>query len=121
VATYPGECVAVDQLESRTPSFVAQLKAPRLTKHRYHFATVFVDHYSDFTSIHFHMQLTSEETIKAKHGIEILAAINRYHAENGHFQDLAFKQECEQKGQRITYCGVNAHFQNGSETYRMLL
>jgi hypothetical protein len=55
VATYPGECIAVDQLESRIPGFVAQLKAPRLTKHRYHYATVFVDHYSDFTYIHFHM------------------------------------------------------------------
>jgi hypothetical protein len=118
VAAYPGECIAVDQLESRIPGFVAQLKAPRLTKHRYHYSTVFVDHYSDFTYIHFHMQLTSEETMKAKHAFELLAAnhgvqIHQYHADNGHFQDLAFKQECEQKGQRITYCGVNAHFQNG--------
>jgi hypothetical protein len=56
--------------------------------------------------------------MKAKHAFELLAAshgvqIHQYHADNGHFQDLALKQECEQKGQRITYCGVNAHFQNG--------
>ena len=43
--TRPGDCVSIDQLESPTPGFVAQLKGA-LTKKRYRAATVFVDHAS---------------------------------------------------------------------------
>jgi hypothetical protein len=48
------------------------------------------------------MQLTSEETMKAKHAFELLPAsygvqVSQYHADHGHFQDLAFKPECGQK------------------------
>jgi hypothetical protein len=43
--TNPGDCVAVDQLESNTQGFLAQLKGT-LTKKRYGAATVFVDHAS---------------------------------------------------------------------------
>ena len=45
VATEPGQIVSVDQLESPTPGFIAQLK-DTLTKQRYKYATVFVDQYS---------------------------------------------------------------------------
>jgi hypothetical protein len=36
-----------------------------------------------------------------------------YHADNGRFQDLRFKEDCDHKGQQLSFCGVNAHFQNG--------
>jgi hypothetical protein len=70
VVTAPGECIAVDQLESTTPGFIGQLKGNILTKERYRYATVFVDQYSDYTYVHFHVRLTSEETVKAKHAFE---------------------------------------------------
>ncbi len=63
-------------------------------------------------------RLTSEETIEAKqafehfakqHGVRIL----HYHCDNGQFADNAFKNSCSAKGQGLTFCGVNAHFQNG--------
>jgi hypothetical protein len=44
-ATYPGQCVSVDQMESTQAGFIAQLKG-RLTTKRYKAATVFVDHFS---------------------------------------------------------------------------
>ena len=44
-ATHPGQIVSVDQLESTTPGFIAQLKGT-LTQQRYKFATVFVDQFS---------------------------------------------------------------------------
>ena len=118
VVTKPGECVAVDQLESTTPGFVGQLKGSILTTMRYRYATIFVDMYSDYTFVYMHTKLTAEETVKAKeafekhaqsHGVNIL----QYHADNGRFQDVAFKQSCEDKRQVLTFCGVNAHFQNG--------
>jgi hypothetical protein len=115
---YPGECVAVDQLESSTPGFIGQLKGSILTKQRYRYATVFVDLFSDYTFLVFHTRLTSDETIRAKQLFEAHAAtfgvkILNYHADNGRFQDLGFKEDCDYKGQGLSFCGVNAHFQNG--------
>ena len=115
--TRPGECIAVDQLESTVPGFIGQLKG-NLTKQRYRYATVFVDMLSDYTYITFHTKLTSEETLRAKHAFEAHAEtlgvqVRNYHADNGRFQDLLFKEDCHQKGQMLSFCGVNAHFQNG--------
>ena len=36
-----------------------------------------------------------------------------YHCDNGRFADNAFKQSVAASNQTITYCGINAHFQNG--------
>eukprot|EP00804_Cyclotella_cryptica_P005599 CCRYP_003078-RA/>CCRYP_003078-RA protein AED:0.11 eAED:0.06 QI:0/-1/0/1/-1/0/1/0/102 len=44
---------------------------------------------------------------------QIGVRIKQYHADNGRFADKAFKQHCSHQKQAITYCGVNAHFQNG--------
>ncbi len=97
--------------------FIAQLKGT-LTKKRYTVATVFVDHYSRLKYIHLMTKLTSKETMDAKqafehfaeqHGVRIL----HYHCNNGHFADSAFKNSFSAKGQQLTFCGVNAHFQNG--------
>ena len=63
-------------------------------------------------------EITSEETIYAKKRFERYAAglnvrVEHRHCKNGRFADNAFIQHCEEMGQGITYCGVNAHFQNG--------
>jgi hypothetical protein len=60
----------------------------------------------------------SKETMKAKIAFETQARsfgvqIQQYHADNGRFQDAAFKDSCKEKGQELSFCGVNAHFQNG--------
>jgi hypothetical protein len=97
--------------------FITQLKGT-LTKKCYTAASVFVNHYSRLINIHLMTKLTSEETMEAKqafehfakqHGIRIL----HYHCDNGRFADNVFKNSCSAKGQQLTFCGVNAHFQNG--------
>jgi hypothetical protein len=110
--------VAVDQMESSTAGFIGQLKGAILTTLRYKYATVFVDLFSDYTYVYLHTKITSEETVKAKKAFESHAEsfgvkIKQYHADNGRFQDAAFKTHCELQGQTLTFCGVNAHFQNG--------
>jgi hypothetical protein len=115
--TQPGQCVSVDQLESRTPGFIAQLKGI-LTTQRYKYATVFVDQFSRFTFVYLQKQITSEETVLAKVAFERQASIynviiKHYHCDNGRFADHGFINHCNAKQQTITYCGVNAHFQNG--------
>ena len=117
LATKPGDCVSVDQLESNTPGFIAQLKGS-LTKQRYRAATIFVDHYSRLSYVYLQRGLTSDETLKAKRAFEAYARshnvqIKHYHCDNGRFSDNAFIDDVTKRGQTISYCGVNAHFQNG--------
>jgi hypothetical protein len=116
--TRPGDCLSIDQLESPTPGFVAQLKGA-LTKKQYRAATVFVNHASQLSSyIHLQQGLTSAETVEAKRAFKAYArshgvSIKHYHADNGRFADNAFIDSVARSGQTISYCGVNAHFQNG--------
>ena len=51
VATRPGQVVSVDQLIVPTPGFIPTHRRTPTTK-RYSGATVFVDHFSDFTYFH---------------------------------------------------------------------
>jgi hypothetical protein len=117
VATAPGQIVSVDQMISTQVGFIAQLKGA-LTKKRYIAATVFINHYSRLQYIHLMTRLTSQETIDAKqafehfakqHGVKIL----HYHCNNGRFADNDFKIACSSSNQRLTFCGINARFQNG--------
>jgi hypothetical protein len=73
VATKPGECVSVDQMESSQVGFFAQLKG-KLTKKRYTGATISVDHYSCVRFIHLMLDLSAEETLKAKRAFEQFAS-----------------------------------------------
>jgi hypothetical protein len=62
--------------------------------------------------------LTSDETYAAKRAFERFAKqhgidIQHYHADNGRFADNMFINACQQQRQQLTFCGVNAHFQNG--------
>ena len=62
--------------------------------------------------------ITSEETVKARHAFENATGqrgvkILHYHADNGRFADNAFIVDCNAQQQSLSYCGVNAHFQNG--------
>lgn len=117
IIQHPGDCVSVDQMESRTPGLIAQLKGTPM-KARYVAATVFVDHVSRFSYVHLMKDMTSAKTLKAKLAFEAEAAKNgvavkHYHCDNGRFADNAWKESCELKGQTISYCGVDAHFANG--------
>ena len=115
--TRPGQCVSVDQLESTTPGLVAQMKGTP-TKARYKAATIFVDQFSGLSFVYLQKTLTSAETVDAKHAFEQYAndhgvQVKHYHADNGRFADNKWRKDCQVKEQRLTFCGVNAHFQNG--------
>ena len=121
--TKPGECVSVDQTESRTPGFIGMMRG-FLTKQRYTCATVFADHYSDFTYTHLQRSTSMSDTLAAKnsfeavlrrHGIKVL----HYHADNGRFADKDFLQNIVDSRQTISFCGAYAHFQNGKVEKRI--
>ena len=116
-ASKPGDCVSVDQMQSSCHGFVGQLKG-KLTTKRYKYATVFTDHFSRYKYVYLQATLTSAETLQAKRAFEAHARnlgvqIMNYHADNGRFADNAFINDVRLQGQEITYCGVNAHWQNG--------
>ena len=48
------------------------------------------------------------EWYKEEQGVSIL----HYHADNGQFANNSFIKNCQLKNQHLTYCGINAHFQN---------
>ena len=116
-ATSSSQIISVDQLESSMVGFIAQLKG-KLTTQRYQYATMFMDQHSRYTYVYLQRAITSAETVQAKHSFECLAEdmgirVHHYHAENGWFTDTGFVEDCQKQCQGITYCGVNAHFQNG--------
>ncbi len=91
---------------------------PLCTKKHYRCATIFVKHYSRLRFVHLQVDNSSEETIAAKRAFEAFAAehgvkIQHYHCNNGRFFDNAFKQACHDARQQLTFCSINAHFQNG--------
>ncbi len=117
VATKPGEMVSVDQMASTEVGFFAQLKGT-LTKKRYKCATIFVDHFSRLHFVHLQINNFAVQTIAAKRVFKTFAAkhgvrIQNYHCDNGCFYDNAFQQSCHDSHHCLTFCGVNAHFQNG--------
>ncbi len=59
-ATEPGQCISVDQLESRRPGLIAQVKG-WLTKKRYQAATIFV-----ITSVHYHMSTCRNQQMQKR-------------------------------------------------------
>ena len=89
--TKPGEYVSIDKTESHIPGFIGMMRG-FLPKQRYTCATVFVDHYSDFTYNHLQRSTNMNDTLEAKtafetvfrrHGLTVL----HYHANNDRFDD----------------------------------
>ena len=115
-ASEPGQCISIDQLESSTPGLIAQIKG-WLTKKRYKVATIFVDHFSGLSYIHLQKSTNADETLEAKLAFERFASkfkvpVKSYQADNGRFAENKFMAAVKEAGQTITFCGVNAHFQN---------
>ena len=121
--TAPGDCISVDQFESPVPGLVAQIKGIP-TVARYTSGTVFIDHFSDVTYVHIQKSLSALETIQAKEAFERWSSshgvtIRHYHADNGRFAENAFLKHIQESKQTISFCGVNAHFQNGRAERRI--
>ena len=115
--------MSVDQLVSPTPGLIAQLRGIP-TKKRYTVATIFVDHYSGFGYVHLQKSTGAEETVEAKEAFELIAethgvTVQHYHADNGVFADNKFRQAVREKSQGLSFCGVNAHWQNGRAEKRI--
>ena len=85
----------------------------------------FVDHFSDFMYVHLmsgnmiadtiFVAKLSFERVCQSHGVQVL----HYHADNGLFDTQVFKGSVEKANQTLSFCGVNAHHQNGKAENRI--
>ena len=102
---------------------IAQLKGIPTTK-RYKATTVFVDHYSRLSYVHLQKTTNADETMEAKEAFERFAyahgiTIMHYHADNGRFANNKFREAVTLRHQTLSFCGVNAYFQNGVAERRL--
>jgi transposase InsO family protein len=119
----PGECVSVDQLKSPTPGLIAQLSGFLTTK-RYGYTTVYIDHASQLGFVYLKKGTTADETLEGKIAFEQYAkdrgvTIQTYHADDGIFRAHKWVEACKNKGQSLTFAGVNTHHQNGMAERRI--
>ena len=61
---------------------------------------------------------TGESTLEAKEASERACAkrgvvVKGYHVDNGRYAEHIFKDDCYEKMQRLTFCDVGTHHQNG--------
>ena len=122
-AQHPGDVISVDQMISRTPGLIAQM-AGFLTKDRYTCATVFVDHKSNLSYVHYQRSTSAKHTLEAKEAFERYSklrgvTVRHYHADNGTFAANDWVRNCYSKGQGLTFASVNAHHQNGKAEVRI--
>ena len=64
------------------------------------------------------IDMNDEETLQAKQAFERVAAshnvtVKHYHCDNGLFDSSIFNKNIARSNQTISFCGVNAHHQNG--------
>jgi hypothetical protein len=116
-ATKPGDVVSVDQLISKTPGLVAQ-STGILMKRRHSVATIFVDQASGIDIVYPQESTSAKDTLAAKQAFERFAkqhnvTIKHYHCDNGIFASKKFRAAVDTASQTMTFCGVNAHHQNG--------
>ena len=121
--TWPRQIVSVDQLESNSPVLITQLEG-KLTQQCYKYAMVIIDQFSGYSFVYLQKRLRSKETVMAKHAFECsveqhVMRILHYHADNGRLVDNAFIADCNMQQQSLSYCRVNAHFQNGIKEHRI--
>ena len=115
--TKPGDRVSIDHIISAQPGQVPRMDG-RHTRDRITAGCVFFDHVSGHSYTHLQTSVDNTQTVAAKHGYEQFAeshgvSVRAFHADNGIFAEKAFRDEVSSSNQRITYCAVGAHHQNG--------
>ena len=115
---YPRQIVSVDQVLSPNPGLEAYMTGILSTK-IYKYATVFVDHLSRYSYMHFQKTSSAEDTIGGKHAFKRMSAshgiiIKQYHADSGIFRASAWIQCCQESSNTHLkiYAGLDAHHTN---------
>jgi hypothetical protein len=92
-----------------------------LTTKRYKYATVYVNQASPLSFVWLQKTEMADKTLLGKEAFKQYAkdqgvTIQGYHANNGTFKAYKWVTACHDKGQGLTFAGVNAHHQNSKPT-----
>jgi hypothetical protein len=87
------------------------------TRQRYYYVAIFVEQFSRLGFVHLKKTCLGEETLDAKIAVEGFARslnvkVQHYHADNRRFCENMWVNNVKKEGQMISFCSVNAHFQN---------
>ncbi len=112
-----GDRVSMNQIVSAQPGLIPQMSG-FLTNCQIWGCTTFCDHISDFVYVHLMQDFTINKTILAAKAFERVLSqenciVKHYHADNSAFAYKGFLDEVNKKDQKITFCAVGAHCQNG--------
>jgi hypothetical protein len=113
----PGNSVLVDQIVSTQPGLIPQMSGFLMCCCIWG-CTTFCNHFNDFVCVHLMQDFTDDKTTLAVKTFEkVMAQANRtvkhYHANNGAFAPKGFLDKVNCKDQKITFCAMDAHHQNG--------
>ena len=113
----PGFLVCTDQLVSSQPGLVPR-SSGCLTTSLIWACNVFLDVHAGYCYGYMMRSTSLDQTVAAKCAFESKMVkhnvkVKEHRADNERFADLGFKLEVEKCNQKITYCGVGAHGQNG--------
>ena len=114
----PGDCISTDQYECRVKGRLPNTRGKEDPQKMYCGGTVFVDHASGVIKIHHQVSLGESDTVRSKELHELWAAehgvsVKSYRGDNGVYKSQLFKEDLEQRHQKMSYSGVGAHGQNG--------
>ena len=107
----------MEELTSSIPGITPQMSG-FLTSDRFWAATVFVNHSTLYMYTHLQRGQTLTKYIEAKAEYEQMATtfgirVKKFHTDNGIFSEEGFKSNVLDNKQTISYCEVEAYFQNG--------
>jgi hypothetical protein len=113
----PGDWVSMDQIVSAQPGRIPQTSG-FLTNCWIWGCTTFCDHISDFVYVHLMQDFTNDKTTLAAKAFEkalsqVNCIVKHYHTDNSAFVHKGFLDEVNRKDQKIFFCAVGAHHQNG--------
>ena len=113
----PGDLIHMDQCSVTTPGRPMTLSG-KTTKITINCFTIFIDSISKRIFVEFQSSTDAEQTLAGKHRMERFAhrydvKIKSLRADNGTFRAKDFVEDATKYQQEITFCGVNAHHQNG--------
>jgi len=113
----PGSDVSSDGMEAATPGRPFTTKGqPSNTRFKY--VSVWIDHMSSFVYVTFHSSKATTELFNSKKEFKEWAscynvAIKPIRADNGIYAAQDFKDSFTKQQQKLTFCAVGAHWQNG--------
>ena len=117
-ALYPGDRVFSDQYQSSVGGRKTETFGQELEVNKYKGGTIFCDSMSTFIYLNHQESLQAGDTLRSKHAFENTAEqmgveISEYRADNHIFNSKAYRADCEDLKQKLDFCGVGAHHQNG--------